>query len=298
MPTQHYSDNPRYGEDMNPRVYSSPLTSNIARNDVFSPLVNPMGDVHGPPSLNGTLYRDRNYFAQNGSLMNGPSYLLNRANNLKNFDVLSGQVHLDYSHKNDPLTRGLQPQDSSLNLLRQSRSDMKNMKQDNSLASLNGLNKLKKPNFNETFNPGPAGIMGTYNNYNVNRIEVNRSDDVRQSLKLPGKNIMVIDETQNRGMLPTINVRDPNNNNVPQKSGLLLKGATSQTNLNRNVTIIDNVEAGSYFNNAVNNNLEMSFKSGEGARALEKVRSIPALEPKNKFPKEVFSLNMKKKFIA
>jgi len=276
----------------------------------LSPYLDQLAGHHGAPSLNGTLYRDRNYFAQNGSMINGSVNTSNQSvyknmNNLKNFDILNGHnSHVEHTSRNE-LLRGLGPQDDkNSNLMRQSKSDLKILRGENTLMSINQqMTKVKRANFNETFNPGPSMVMGTYNNYNVNKIAGGGNvEDVRQSLKLPNtrlpQNILVLDEGQNKGgnALPMISLRDSSNNLQVQKSALL-KGATSQTNLTRNVNMMDSAETG-YVGGTNNNNFEMSFKYSDQNRGMEKMRSIPNMDVKSKFPKEVFSLNIKKKYCA
>ena len=291
------------GDEPNPRVFSSPLTSTFSKNDVFSPLMGMNGEQNAP-NMNINLYRDRNYFPPssggnlanpglnglNGFAPNPNSLNKNYSNmNLRNFDALNGTAHLEQSLRhNDYSLKNLQPSfdDKGFINLRQSR-ELKSIKPDPNIAAMNQMNKLKRPNFNETFNPG----IGTYNNLNLNKL--NGMEEVRQSMKLPAKNILVVDEGTpglNKGLPSIASFREGSSLHGTNKG---MKSVTSQTSLGRGVNMVDSAD-----NSYLNNHMELSFRNGDVARNLEKMKSITNLDAKARFPKEVFSLNSKKKFCA
>lgn len=172
------------------------------------------------------------------------------------------------------------------NALRQSKSDIRLIKGENNMPPINALNQVKQTNFNETFNPGP--IANTINSYNVNKL--NSNIDVRQSIKLndKGNNILVVDETKGSG-----NLRESSTNILNQRGGNSSKLVNNSYGVAQTkVNIIDIAE-----NHLVGgNNLELSFRNGDGIRGAA-VRPGVNVSDK-KFPKDVFSFNIKKKFVT
>jgi hypothetical protein len=291
----------------NPRVYSSPLTSTITRNEMYNVL-----EQNGMlPPINGNIYqRDKVNFSQQG--MNAlNNNMIRNVSNLKNFDTLNGQSYVESSQplKTEGILRGLnnQSEDKGLNMLRQSKSDIKILKGENiGMMGQYQFTSIKKQNFNETFNPGPGPVLNTYNNYNFNKLNPKPQEDVRQSMKFGSgqgqQNILVVDEGVNKNNGPYglqgAALRESFSNFSNQKQQVPSKGYSYQQPSGK-VNIIDIAEnhlIGA--NNGGNNTLELSFKNGEGVKALERIKSNPGtLDPKNnKFPKDVFSFNMKKKF--
>ncbi len=170
------------------------------------------------------------------------------------------------------------------NALRQSKSDIRLVKGENNMPPIAQLNQIKQTNFNETFNPGP--IANTINNYNLAKIN-GGNVDIRSSMKLNEKtNILVVDETKGIGNLRESSTNIPIQRTVNNSKNVNNSYGISQTKVN----IIDIAE-----NHLVGgNNLELSFRNGDAIKGAG-VRPGVNISDK-KFPKDVFSFNIKKKF--